>query len=111
MRWGQTYDPKAGITAVAVGPALDGDTTMGGGEIWALESRGSLQRWKMDHGGGGERFLSEHEIRPILLESLVSYSEVDMLTMAERIDLSLLDIKVTSLVARPFSPRMPFVMN
>ncbi|KAG0146483.1 hypothetical protein CROQUDRAFT_671107 [Cronartium quercuum f. sp. fusiforme G11] len=95
MRWGQTYDPKAGITAVAVGPALDGDATIMGGEIWALESKGSIQRWKMEYGGGGERFLSDQEIRPIILESLVSYSEVDMLTMAERIDLNLLDIKVT----------------
>ncbi|EGG12188.1 uncharacterized protein MELLADRAFT_89359 [Melampsora larici-populina 98AG31] len=95
MRWGQTYDPAAGVTALAIGPALEGDTTMGGGEIWALEGRGTLQRWRMGHSGSGERLLSDYEIRPIILENLVPYSEVDMLTMAEQIDLSLLDLSVT----------------
>ncbi|KAH9819025.1 Non-repetitive/WGA-negative nucleoporin C-terminal-domain-containing protein [Melampsora americana] len=96
MRWGQTYDPEAGVTALAIGSALDGDTNMGGGEIWALEGRGTLQRWRMEHSGSGERLLSDYEIRPIILENLVPYSEVDMLTMAEQIDLSLLDLSVTS---------------
>ncbi|KNF01931.1 hypothetical protein PSTG_04756 [Puccinia striiformis f. sp. tritici PST-78] len=37
IRWGQAYDPKAGIVALAVSPPLEGDNSMAGGEAWALE--------------------------------------------------------------------------
>ncbi|WAQ86497.1 hypothetical protein PtA15_7A223 [Puccinia triticina] len=95
IRWGQAYDPKAGIVALAVSPPLEGDTSMGGGEAWALEVTGNLQRWKLDFSSGNERFVWEKEINSIVLESLGWTPGVDVLTMAERIEFTLLDIKLT----------------
>ncbi|KAH9465346.1 hypothetical protein Pst134EA_013234 [Puccinia striiformis f. sp. tritici] len=96
IRWGQAYDPKAGIVALAVSPPLEGDNSMAGGEAWALEVTGNLQRWKLNFSSGGERFVWEKEINSIVLESLGCTPDVDVLTMAERIEFTLLDIKVTS---------------
>ncbi|CAH7685697.1 Non-repetitive/WGA-negative nucleoporin C-terminal-domain-containing protein [Phakopsora pachyrhizi] len=95
IRWGESYDPKAGIVALAASPTLDGDPTVCGGEILALETTGVLHKWKMDMSGGGERFIWEKETTSIILESLVPTPEADVLTMAERIELTFLDIKVT----------------
>jgi hypothetical protein len=95
IRWGQAYDPKAGIVALAVSPPLEGDTSMGGGEAWALEVTGNLQRWKLNFSSGSERFVWEKEINAIILESLGWTPEVDILTMTERIEFTLLDLKVT----------------
>lgn len=95
IRWGQAYDPKAGIVALAVSPPVEGDTSMGGGEVWALEVTGNLQRWKFNFSNGNEKFIWEKEINSIVLESLGCTSDVDVLTMAERIEFTLLDCKVT----------------
>ncbi|PLW07853.1 hypothetical protein PCANC_24721 [Puccinia coronata f. sp. avenae] len=95
IRWGQAYDPKAGIVALAASPPLEGDTSMVGGEVWALEVTGNLQRWQLGFTSGSEKFLWEKEINSIVLESLGCSSDVDVLTMAERIEFTLLDAKVT----------------
>lgn len=95
IRWGQAYDPKAGIVALAVSPPVEGDTSMGGGEVWALEVTGNLQRWKFNFSNGNEKFIWEKEINSIVLESLGFTSHMDVLTMAERMELALLDCKVT----------------
>lgn len=95
IRWGQAYDPKAGIVALAVCPPLEGDTSLAGGEAWALEATGSLQRWKLNFTSGTERFVWEKELNAIILERLGCASDVDVLTMAERIEFILLDIKMT----------------
>ncbi|MBW0480464.1 hypothetical protein O181_020179 [Austropuccinia psidii MF-1] len=95
IRWGQNYDPKAGIVALTVSPCFQNNDSNGGSEIWALEVTGALFRWNLDLNGGGDRFIWEKELAPLILENLLSVPDMDILTLVERLEFTFIDLKVT----------------